>query len=289
MEFLTILIVLGLVQWWGSGAPLQRDAWFYDWSQTVTGWFTAGRWRLLVIVALPLVLLLLVQDLLCGVLFGLLSLLLSVFILLYCLGRGDFNASIQDYLSTWVDGNYESAYERALQIGDFKQSEAIANYHSLHDHVRRALVYDGYQRWFAVVFWFLLLGPCGALGYRLSFLTARNEQLAESERQFALRFVHYLDWVPARLLSLAFFLIGNFVSGTDRSGPKMLDNMPIDELLDSCALSATADDHAGQKPPADEEHFIEYGRREIRAVQSLISRSLVCWVCVIAILALVGA
>lgn len=288
MEFLTILIVLGLVQLWGSGAPVQRDSWFYEWSQTVCGGVSAGKWRLLIIVFMPLLLLWLVQDVLQGVLFGLLSLLLFILILLYSLGRGNFNDTVQLYLNAWTDSNFESAYERALLIGDFEQSENIVDHHSLHRHVRQAMVYEGYQRWFAVIFWFLLLGPCGALGYRLIFLCARNDELAARDHQLALRFLHYLDWVPARLLTLAFFLTGNFVGGTARGGPQLLDNMPIPELLDSCAVAAVAGDASEQEPPVDEEHFIEYGRRQVQAVQSLISRSLVCWVCVIAVLAVVG-
>ena len=289
MAFLTILIVLGLVQLWGSGAPVQRDNWFLGWTQTVAGIFGPGKLRLVAIVAGPVLVVLFLQALFDSVLLGLLSLLLFVVVLLYCLGRGDYNESIQDYLGAWVDGNYESAYERALAIGDFQQSDAIADHLSLHDHVRNALTYEGYERWFAVVFWFLLLGPCGAAGYRLSFMCARNEDLAEEDRQLALRFVHYLDWIPARLLGLSFFLTGNFVSGVNRCGPRLLDNMPIPELLDACALAAISSDTGEQARPSDPERFVEAGRREIRAVQSLVSRSVVCWIVVIAVLALVGA
>src|SRR5690606_26673788 len=35
MIFLSLIVVLLLVQWWGSGAPLQYDAWFARWSDTL--------------------------------------------------------------------------------------------------------------------------------------------------------------------------------------------------------------------------------------------------------------
>src|SRR5690625_6322799 len=33
MIFLSLFVALVLVQWWGSGAPVQRDGWFYTWME----------------------------------------------------------------------------------------------------------------------------------------------------------------------------------------------------------------------------------------------------------------
>ena len=289
MEFLTLLIVLGLVQLWGSGAPLQEDGWFRSWGKIITGLLGPGPTRLLLIVLPPVAALLFLQALFESLLFGLLSLALFVVVLLYCLGRGDFNVSIQRYLAAWSEGDFEAAYDKALGIGDFSQSDAINDHLSLHDHVRVAIIYDGYQRWFAAVFWFLVLGPCGALGYRLSYLCARSDDMVDADRQLALRFVHYLDWIPARLLAIAFALTGNFVQGFNRCGQRLLDNMPIPELLDQCALAAISSDREQQARPTDWEHFVSFGREEIGAVQGLLNRSVICWLIVVALLALAGA
>ncbi len=288
MELLTILIVLGLVQLWGSGGPVQRDGWFWEWSRIIKGMLEAGKLRLVLIVAPPVVLVLLLQAWFYGVLLGLLLLLLYVVVLLYSLGRGDFNDAIQHYISAWSAGDFESAYDKALAIGDFSQSDTIDNHLALHDSVREAIAYDGYQRWFATVFWFLLLGPCGALGYRLSYLCGRNQELDTLDRQLALRFVHYLDWIPSRLLALTFALTGNFVQSFNRCSQKLLDNMPTGELLDDCVLAAISSDEEQAARPADELSFIDFGRREISELQSLLSRSVICWLIVIAMLALAG-
>lgn len=289
MEFLTILIALGLVQLWGSGGPLQRDEWFYRWSGAVAGFVGYSKLRLVVMVAMPCLVVVFLDALCEGVLFGLLSLLLYVVVLLFSLGRGDFSESVQRYLTAWNMGNFESAYDKALAVGDFRQSDAIGNQISLHEHVRQAVVYEGYQRWFAVVFWFLLLGPGGALGYRLSFLCGRSDRLAPGDRQVALRFVHYLDWIPARLLALSFSLTGNFVNGFNRFWRKMADNMPLPELLETCALAAINSEARRQARRADQEHFLEAGRDELNAVQSLLSRSVICWLIILAVLTVAGA
>jgi AmpE protein len=216
----------------------------------------------------------------------LVTLVIYVAVLLFSLGRGDYSENIRRYLSAWEHGNYESAYEQAMAIGDFQQSDSITDHVSLHEHVRMALLYEGFERWFAVVFWFFLLGPVGAIGYRLSYLCARNDELGGVDNQLALRFVHYLDWLPARILGISFALTGNFVNGFNRFWLVVFDNQPVSELLDKSALAALSDGSEQSTYPTDEEHFIDYGKQEVVAIQSLLSRSVICWLIIIAALTL---
>lgn len=288
MEFLAIIIVWGLLQYWGSGSPLQNDQWFSRWVEQLKILLPAPHLRLLVLVALPLIALCLLQWLISHWLFGLLSLLLAVAILLYSLGRGDLSEALATYLADWDSADFEGAYQRATAIGHFSQSDAISDSRSLHLHVRRALLYAAYERWFAVIFWFVLLGPIGALGYRLSYLCTTNEKLDEEDRHLALRAVHYLDWLPARLLALSFALTGNFVNCFNRWGTIVADNLPADELLDHCGCSALTEASEQRVFPDDDQRAIEFGREELQATQALMSRSMVCWLIVIALLQLVS-
>src|SRR5690606_17345869 len=68
---------------------------------------------------------------------------------------------------------------------------------------------------FGVFFWFLLLGPAGAVMYRLSEYLARAWNEPEHMRneafgQFAALAFHWIDWVPVRLTAIAFAVVGNF-------------------------------------------------------------------------------
>jgi AmpE protein len=289
MNFLTLLIVLGLLQLWGSGGPFQQDNWFNQFSSFIKGIIPSAKLRLLILVGMPVLGVLVLQLAFVSLLFGLLSLLLYIAVLLFSLGRGDFSENIQRYLSSWSHSNFENAYEQATSIGDFKQSDTIVDHESLHRHVREALVYEGFERWFAVIFWFLLLGPIGALAYRLSYLCARSEILDEFDRQLALRFVHYLDWIPARLLATSFALTGDFVNTFNQCWQDALENQPTVEFLDQSALAAINFSAAVPDSQNDKEQFIEYGRQQLLAVQSLLSRSVICWLLVIAVLTLVSA
>ncbi|HEY6985328.1 MAG TPA: beta-lactamase induction protein, partial [Rhodanobacteraceae bacterium] len=70
------------------------------------------------------------------------------------------------------------------------------------------------SRWFGVVFWFVLLGPAGALGYRMIQLIARNDAFAGhlDARQHDLleRTARILDWAPAHLMALTLALVSDF-------------------------------------------------------------------------------
>ncbi len=75
-----------------------------------------------------------------------------------------------------------------------------------------ATVLNALRRWFAVLFWFLLLGPAGALGYRLLALMAESPMRARVPVEpLALAQRLGLDqWPVAQLMAFSMALVGNF-------------------------------------------------------------------------------
>jgi AmpE protein len=284
MELLAILIVLGLLQLWGSGKPLQKDRWFSRLSDVISDAISGTELRVLLSVGLPVIALWVVATIIDDWLFGLLSLGLYVVVLLYSLGRGDFSETLQNYLAKWNHGNFESAYFAAKKIGDFSHDDTVDTHEALHQQVRRAVFYQGYERWFAAVFWFLLLGPVGALLYRLCYLAGRSSAFAEDEQKFSLTLVHYLDYVPARILGFAFALTGNFTNGFNGWLDNLLDNQATSELLDHIGMAALSAEDELKQSPENEQQWIDQGRQELQAIQGLLSRSVVCWLMFIAVL-----
>ena len=291
MIFFAVLIVLAVIQLRGANTPIQRDEWLTGWLQLLTEKIDYKPLRLTLLIAVPFLAVALLDTLFSDVLFGLLSLVFYVLVLLYSLGRGDFNEAVEQYLMSWRAGNYESAFEYAKKIGDFEQSDLIADPQALHDKVRAAILYEGYQRWFAVIFWFLVLGPAGALAYRVCYQASRltlsdidNDE--EPMQQQVLLVNHYLDWLPARLLAFAFALTGRFESTFERCVTQFSDNKPVSEIIDSCACAALHDESRVQLS-SEEDIAIEQGEREITGVQSLLSRTVICWLVFIALLQMI--
>jgi AmpE protein len=101
MEFLTLLIVLGLLQAWGSGGPFQRDQWFFQFTEFIKPLFPLAVLRLIALVLLPVLALWFLLVLVESKFFGVLSLLFYVSILLFGLGRGNASENLRRYLSAW--------------------------------------------------------------------------------------------------------------------------------------------------------------------------------------------
>lgn len=78
---------------------------------------------------------------------------------------------------------------------------------SIETMLRRA-----HQGLFAPIFWFVILGPAGALLYRLAHL-AKTEWHSEDEtlfNHFARKAFEFLDWLPARVTAGSFAVVGDF-------------------------------------------------------------------------------
>lgn len=61
---------------------------------------------------------------------------------------------------------------------------------------------------FAVVFWFIVLGPAGAVLYRMSCLLPRHLEEGDEVASYIYRIKGMLDWIPTRLIGLTYALIG---------------------------------------------------------------------------------
>jgi AmpE protein len=284
MEFFAILIAWAAVQFWGSGGVIQEDNWFLRYREKTSG-VTNSSLRLLLLVGLPVLGVFVVLWLLAPILFGLPVFLLSIALLLYSLGRGDFQILLKLYLNSWQRADLEGAYQHGRGFSTELCETGADNALQLHLSVRKAMFYQGFERWFAVVFWFVLAGPAVALAYRLLFLLANDDQLKQQDRDRAAAVLVYMEWLPVRLLGLAFAVIGNFDSCIASMREHFNSQLLSAEILDKVGMKALP--VYLPEGQVDGEQFIKLAAEELSAVQHLLSRSLLVWVCVVAVLQLI--
>ncbi|GLS26787.1 regulatory signaling modulator protein AmpE [Marinibactrum halimedae] len=278
MQFIGIVLVLGLVQIWGSGAPLHRDRWFFDWISRVK----AVEWLKLyplshfsVAIALPLILLLLLEGLFFSISIWL-HLLLSVAVLTYCLGRGDFSMLCSRYMVAWSTGNWLQAVHEAGKANVDLSEIDDGDWAELHHRMVKALAYLGFERMFAVLFWYLILGLSGALVYRLASLY-REETEDPIEYESIARLMWLMEWPAVRALGLSFALTGNFVSCFTRFRSHLTCVKTSTEhmllMFVESALSVTQEDIENPR----------CGEHELRELERLFARTLVLWLCFVAV------
>lgn len=210
MSFLVLLLVLAIEKLSAWRARLQRDSLWLGWLDTVGGVpsLVARPWLgLLVAVLPPLLLLALLLTLLEPFAYGLLALPVHLLVVVWSLGRGDILRAIGPFRDAWRREDAQGAYhvaERDLGVQADNDDELLAQ-------VQGTLVWQAYQAFFAVIFWYALLGPVAALTYRLLAIAAEQGRQAEL-RERAVQLRHAFDWLPARALVLSFALVGNFVA-----------------------------------------------------------------------------
>lgn len=278
MTFLTIVIVFLIVQFYGPVESIQSDGWYKEWAAKCRNWFQGERLQLAAQLLVPMLGLWLVLDLAADI-SSLLLLLLVVPLLLYSLGRGDFTEWVQGYLEAARRNDNEVAADYAQRLGvDISET---SDWPSLHQKVLQRAGYRGFERWFGVIFWFVILGPIGAVFYRLTSLSAHNGENSAVMRHLFQRLLWILEWPAVRLLGMSLALIGNFSSCASHCVESLLDTQSSsDEVLEHFI-------HGAMNLNTSELTAETVTEKDIEALPPLFSRSLVLWVCVLAIIIIV--
>lgn len=245
-----------------------------------------GRLGVLALLAPLLLATFLLQAWLCGALFGLLSLLFAVAVLVFCLGPRDLGLELADYRAALVADNDELATRLARGL---LGSEPPADMDSQARAVTHAVLTQANVRIFGVLFWFAVFGPVGAVLYRAVAELCR--QTAQASNEFtgefawaARRFADLLDWIPARLVAFGYALSGDFEAAVLRwrsSGASHEHwRVSADDILVAAGTGALDLDE-------DSRDNLTWDQ-VLQSALSLVWRTLVVWVFVIALLTLAG-
>lgn len=107
------------------------------------------------------------------------------------------------------DNNIQGARER-LQLWSGQSAEAYGNGEIARVAIETTLMRAHYSL-YAPVFWFILLGPMGAVLYRLA--QSVDHAWGREDIQFnrvPRQIFYWLDWLPARFTAISFAVVGDF-------------------------------------------------------------------------------
>ncbi len=224
MTYLAFLAATLCYLFLGPGGPLHRDGWFGLLQRRVESLepeFWLGFFLLVVVPSAGFALLYgLIEQI-----FGAAAmLLLGTAALFFSFGRLDWvalverckaRAAVEDYQGVALV--LEEAGSDPIEVENLQEFGRVAS---------RALLYEGFQRWFPPALYFVLIGPVGAVAYRLI-------QLASHDSKVPVGSLRYLvDWLPARLLWLSFGIIGNLAALRGSISERMMDpEINTDDLL----------------------------------------------------------
>jgi AmpE protein len=231
-------------------------------------------------------------------LFGFPHLVLAVVVLFFSLGPNDIGEDVNEYCSALQEGDEERIDQTAKALTEGAVPDDPLERIRC---VEEAVCVQANNRLFAVIFWFVLLGPLGPLGawaYRVTDLVRRRAVFqagrVESEsvqieplRDAAVALHGWLAWIPARLTAIGYAVAGHFDAAlaawrSGDSGPAGTPSENSERLLARVGVAALA-----LESGADED-LTARGIRGATAAKRLVFRLLLIWAVVIAAMTLYG-
>lgn len=228
MQFLNIVIAYCLARFTGIVPLLQHDGWLERLAGSGLLRQRPAVMRTLLLAGVPVLVFVLLWELGYWT-----SFLVGLLVLLYSLGRGDWRDALAQDERTLHAGNAEALWLTLESRGDLPTAAgdsvpAADVWLAWRRHAGRACL-DGL---FAVMFWFFVLGPAGALLYRIAVLYGRLPAVREGTLPTGTGWLALLDWLPARYMALCACLAGNFATGFHTLRQWMLDStLPANDLL----------------------------------------------------------
>ncbi|HEX5960000.1 MAG TPA: regulatory signaling modulator protein AmpE [Rhodanobacteraceae bacterium] len=275
-----LIVLLVLIVWPGNVANLRRFGWYQRWLGVLD--FAEGGGRVALALIVPVVVCALVAHFLQGWVLALAALAFSVLILFYSFGPRELESDFDAVLKNDDPDARVAAATNLRSVPDGAPREFTA------PELVEAAVMASLRRRFGVLFWFFLLGPAGALGYRLAWVTTGTDD--PRTRSAARRFACALDWVPAHLMVLAMALVSNFdaVTGVWRAWHAQpghsMGNLDPGFLAAVARSSVDADIRAGDGANMSTLDPIT----ELADARRLMLRVLIVWLAVVALIVLAG-
>jgi AmpE protein len=203
ISLLTALIALGLLHALPQLARWRNFGWFRRWVAQLAD--TSGIAQVALSLLLPLAVCILITWLLGHTpLSEALLLLFSTAVLVYCLGPREFEVDLEAILHAPDAAGREAAAQALAEDGSVVAWNAPA--------LGEAVAYAALRRRFAVLLWFFLLGPVGALMYRLTQILGRDDSLVldSTARTAASYLANAMDWLPAQLMVFTLAIVGHW-------------------------------------------------------------------------------
>ena len=290
MTIIEILLALGLCHFIRELGRFRKRDWLTSWVDFSNDAFgKLPLWQdalgFLVIIAVPLLVLLLVNHLLASVFGSTGSFLLALVVLIYSFGPRDLDTDVAEIVEAEDDEQRGTAMERVLRKPvpeDTDEARAAA----VESVFREAL-----RRWFGVIFWFAVLGIIGAFLFRIvDWLVNENHNLTDDQKGLFTRLLQIMDWPAAQLMTLSLAIATDFDSVFtawkryhDDQGHGLFEGN--NGFLLAAARSIVLTGHAARDGYADQ---IEGPMICLQQAMDLAWRILGVWLTVLALLLLIG-
>lgn len=284
MTLIVILIALSLDFFLG-GLERFRN---FNWCITLFYWlekrlaqykFWDGTFGLLIVLTIALSGLVLVLTLSCS-LPWVVEIIISLIVLIYCLAPEALDNRLDEYITAVDENNVGVTAELAEElIDETRISESDADELAI---IKSSLV-ESHKRTFAVIFWFLILGPVGALLYRLvNKIDEEFKEIRSGVSDSNTILINILEWPSSRLMVLGLALAGHLVDALPGwSKAEHLSFQVNDQVLIDSGIGALQYRTDIDVPDREKSYWID-------ELKSLLNRTLVIWLAILGLMTISG-
>ena len=290
MTIIAILLSFGLCHFVRELGRYRKSDWLTSWVEfandafaRLPGW--SGVLGFLAIPALPLIVLLLINQVLVSALGITGAFLLALVVLVYSFGPRDLDTDVAAIL----ESDDEAARAEALE--GLLGQPAPEDQDACRALAVEAVFREALRRWFGVIFWFAVLGIVGAFLYRMvDWLVTEEHRLSDEQKGLFTRLQQIMDWPAAQLMTLSLAIATDFDSVYtawkqyhDEQGHGLFEG--DNGFLLASARSIVLTGHAARDGYADQ---LEGPMLGLQQAMDLTWRLLGVWLTVLALLLLIG-
>jgi membrane protein required for beta-lactamase induction len=201
--------------------------------------------------------------------------LFSLIILIYCLKPSEFNLMVENLKFSFSENKELKTDDRFKYILPTQNKE---NYESIVDN----LFYNSTRSTFTVIFSFLLLGPAGCLGFIVldNYIYSKQIKMDLQIKKKLKVIISIIEYIPIRLSIFSYAIVSDFEvcmkswSSLKKNSDLYKTNIvSINQVGRELTSNAIKDDNLDNR--------IEY-------IQTIIARSFLAWLSLIALLVLGG-
>ncbi|WP_223669484.1 regulatory signaling modulator protein AmpE [Kangiella shandongensis] len=245
MALLALVIAILIERYYHSNQSATRDKlssdnWYFSYSRGLNKTFGDKSWyqgwlRDSVEIFIPAIVIFILFKLFDdGFIASLIVLALMVLILVHAFGPQLPSKQLSGYFSALEHDDPQAAYEYAkTYTGKEANDEA-----EMVKQVTSSIFYNVESQYFSVAIWFVLLGPAGALLYRMLLWQQQESRLGVAGKKV----FYVMEWIACRISTLSYLLAGDMAHGIDAIKKQYfdLDVSGKDLLLNAAAASMGA-------------------------------------------------
>lgn len=289
MTLLVIILVFIAQRFVGLGETFNRITWVEEYLKAMQSAFkrTAiwNHWFGIILIVLPILIVCgIMQWLLHGWILGIVRFFFDFFVLWFCLDAYQLRQKLAGYFSSLQQADLAGTELQSEKFIRQNQRPLQSGLTGLARAITCEIFLRADEKLFGILFWFILLGPVGALGFFL-VITIRDLAAAPNSNFVELllpanKIFGVLNWLPVRALGMSYALTGQFVSAFNYT----LKNFTMG--VEQTTLFAIEAGFAGLN--MEHHDVIHADAEENQNALALVDRTFYLWIVLVAIFTLGG-